>query len=55
MLHRLEQFRSIAARYDKTALSVLGFLNLAAVELLPPAFVNGSGVPVGTDLVLIPK
>ena len=40
MFNRLKQFRRIATRYDKTALSFLGFLNLAASRLWLKAFVN---------------
>ena len=36
----LKQFRRIATRYDKTALSFLAFLHLAAAKLWLPAFVN---------------
>jgi transposase len=40
MFNRLKQFRRIATRYDKTALSFLGFLFLAAAKLWLPTFVN---------------
>ena len=40
MFNRLKQFRRIATRYDKTALSFLGFLLLAAAKLWLPTFVN---------------
>jgi transposase len=40
MFNRLKQFRRIATRYDKTALSFLAFLSLAAAWLWLPAFVN---------------
>ena len=40
MFNRLKQFRRIATRYDKTALSFLAFLHLAAAKLWLPAFVN---------------
>ena len=40
MFNRLKQFRRIATRYDKTATSFLAFLNLAAVRIWMPAFVN---------------
>ena len=40
MFNRLKQFRRIATRYDKTALSFLGFLHLAAARLWLPTFVN---------------
>jgi transposase len=36
----LKQFRRIATRYDKTALSFIGFLCLAAAKLWLPSFVN---------------
>ena len=37
---KLKQFRRIATRYDKTAVSFLGFLALAAAKLWMPTFVN---------------
>lgn len=40
MFGRIKQFRRIATRYDKTALSFLGFLHLAAARLWLPTFVN---------------
>ncbi|MFT9016431.1 MAG: IS5 family transposase [Acetobacter sp.] len=40
MFNRLKQFRRIATRYDKTRKSFLPFLNLAAVKLWLPSFVN---------------
>ena len=40
MFNRLKQFRRIATRYDKTAKSFLAFLNIAAVRLWLPSFVN---------------
>ena len=40
MFNRLKQFRHIATRYDKTAVSFLGFLALAAAKLWMPTFVN---------------
>jgi transposase len=40
MFNKLKQFRRIATRYDKTALSFLSFLNLAAARLWLPSFVN---------------
>ncbi|SFN01511.1 Transposase DDE domain-containing protein [Pleomorphomonas diazotrophica] len=40
MFNRLKQFRRIATRYDKTAKSFLAFLNIAAVRLWLPTFVN---------------
>ena len=40
MFNRLKQFRRIATRYDKTAVSFLAFLSLAAAKLWLPAFVN---------------
>ena len=42
MFNRLKQFRRIATRYDKTAKSVLAFLNLAAAKVWLPSFVNRS-------------
>ena len=40
MFNRLKQYRRIATRYDKTAVSFLGFLALAAAKLWLPTFVN---------------
>jgi transposase len=40
MFNRLKQFRRIATRYDKTAVSFLGFLALAAAKLWLPTYVN---------------
>ncbi|WP_216825257.1 IS5 family transposase [Komagataeibacter saccharivorans] len=40
MFNKLKQFRRIATRYDKTRKSFLAFLNLAAVKLWLPFFVN---------------
>ncbi|WP_238322047.1 IS5 family transposase [Komagataeibacter europaeus] len=40
MFNKLKQFRRIATRYDKTRKSFLAFLNLAAVKLWLPSFVN---------------
>jgi transposase len=40
MFNRLKQFRRIATRYDKTTLSFLAFLSLAAARIWLPAFVN---------------
>jgi len=42
MFNRLKQFRRIATRYDKTAVSFLGFLALAAAKLWLPTYVNRS-------------
>jgi transposase len=42
MFNRLKQFRCITARYDKTAISFIGFLCLAAVKLWLPSFVNST-------------
>ena len=42
MFNKLKQFRRIATRYDKTALSFLGFLALAAAKLWMPTYVNRS-------------
>ena len=41
MFNRLKQFRRIATRYDKTAVSFLGFLALAAAKLWMPTYTNG--------------
>jgi transposase len=40
LFNRLKQFRRIATRYDKTAMSFLGFLALAAVRVWLPDYVN---------------
>nr|WP_264986214.1 IS5 family transposase [Novacetimonas hansenii] len=40
MFNKLKQFRRIATRYDKTRKSFLAFLNLAAIKLWLPSFVN---------------
>ena len=40
MFNRIKQFRRIATRYDKTALSFLGFLNIAAAKVWLPSYVN---------------
>nr|WP_252347438.1 MULTISPECIES: IS5 family transposase [unclassified Gluconobacter] len=40
MFNRLKQMRRIATRYDKTALSFISFLNLAAARLWIRSFVN---------------
>ena len=40
MFNRIKQFRRIATRYDKTAISYMGFLALASVKLWMPAFVT---------------
>lgn len=42
MFAHLKQFRRIAARYDKTALSFASFLNLAAIRKWLPHFVNAA-------------
>ena len=42
MFNRLKQFRRIATRYDKTAMSFMGFLALAAARLWMPTYVNRS-------------
>jgi transposase len=42
MFNRLKQSRRIATRYDKTAMSFLGFLNLAAARIWLSSFVNRS-------------
>ena len=43
MFNRLKQFRRIATRYDKTALSFLGFLSLAAARIWLPSFCTKIG------------
>ncbi len=40
MFNRIKQSRRIATRYDKTATSCLGFLNLAAARIWLSSFVN---------------
>ena len=40
MANRLKKFSRIATRYDKTALSFIGFLCLAAARLWLISFVN---------------
>ena len=40
MFNRLKQSRRIATRYDKTAASFIGFLNLAAARIWLSSFVN---------------
>ena len=40
MFNKLKKFRRIAMSYDKTAVSYLGFLCLAAAKLWLPNFVN---------------
>ncbi len=40
MFNRLKQSRCIATRYDKTATSFIGFLNLAAARIWLSSFVN---------------
>ncbi|AFW02705.1 transposase [Gluconobacter oxydans H24] len=40
MFNYLKQMRRIATRYDKTALSFMSFLNLAAAKLWINSFVN---------------
>ncbi|WP_264873577.1 transposase [Saccharibacter floricola] len=40
MFNTLKQFRRIATRYDKTRKSFLAFLNIAAMKIWIPAFVN---------------
>jgi len=42
MFGHLKQFRRVATRYDKTALSFARFLNLAAVRKWLPHFVNAA-------------
>lgn len=38
----LKQFRRIATRYEKTSLSFASFLNLAAIRMWLPHFVNAT-------------
>jgi transposase len=40
MFSHLKQFRRVATRYNKTALSFASFLNLAALHKSLPHFVN---------------
>jgi len=40
MFNKLKQFRRIATRYDKTAVSYPGFLALAIAKLWRPTYVN---------------
>lgn len=40
MFNKLKQFRRIATRYDKTTVSFLGFLAIAAAKLWIPTYVN---------------
>jgi len=42
MFNRLQQFRRIATRYDKTRKSFSAFLALAAAKIWLPYFVNGT-------------
>ena len=42
MFNKIKQFRRIATRYDKTALSYASFLNLAASMLWIKTFVNAA-------------
>ncbi|WP_338126273.1 IS5 family transposase, partial [Gluconobacter kondonii] len=42
MFNKLKQMRRIATRYDKTALSFMSFLNIAAARLWIESFVNGT-------------
>jgi transposase len=42
MFGHLKQFRRIATRYDKTALSFASFLNLAAIRKWLPNFVSAA-------------
>lgn len=42
MFNKLKQFRRIATLYDKTAVSFLGFLALAAAKQWMPTYVNGA-------------
>ncbi|MBN3868717.1 transposase, partial [Gluconobacter kondonii] len=45
MFNKLKQMRRIATRYDKTALSFMSFLNIAAARLWIESFVNGTYIP----------
>ncbi|QQX92761.1 transposase (plasmid) [Gluconobacter sphaericus] len=40
MFNRLKQMRRIATRYDKTALSFMSFLNIAAAKFWIGSFIN---------------
>jgi len=40
MFNQTKQFRRIATRYNKTAVSYMGFLTLASIKLWMPAFGN---------------
>jgi transposase len=40
MFNRLKQFRRIATRYEKTALSFLSFLAIASAKIWLPSYVN---------------
>ena len=42
MFNKLKQFRRIATRYDKTGVSFLGFLALAAAKLWMPTLVTAA-------------
>ncbi|WP_224777943.1 MULTISPECIES: IS5 family transposase [Gluconobacter] len=42
MFNKLKQMRRIATRYDKTALSFMSFLNIAAARLWIESFVNAT-------------
>ena len=42
MFNKLKQFRCIVTRYDKTVVSFLGFLALAAARLWMPGFTRGA-------------
>ncbi|WP_264816049.1 transposase, partial [Gluconobacter kondonii] len=42
MFNKLKQMRRIATRYDKTALSFMSFLNIAAARLWIESLVNGT-------------
>ncbi|MCI1567414.1 MAG: hypothetical protein LKH73_09945 [Acetobacter peroxydans] len=45
MFNKLKQFRRIATRDDRTRKSFLAFLNLAAIKLRLPSFVNRTQTP----------
>ena len=51
MFGQLKQFRRIATRYDKTALSFASFLNLAAIRRWLPHFVNAAYIKRGHPII----
>jgi transposase len=52
MFGHLKQFRRIATRYDKTALSFASFLNLAAIRKWLPHFVNAASGTWGNSFLV---